>query len=241
MKKRSKEYYRKVRVKAINRKKKIIKDYIPDGIPKQFDSKNLVDILHADVPGFNEFSIWNYDCDGKLAKEKIHCSCPLCSFKGKTFSDKKRLEKARFDLADYMDETEYNQNIRNEIAKIDKNFKKPDYPSRAISYEENRANFKKPQGEAESFYEFKLIDLIRECEGFACEFGFTPPYFDLALAKIIEDFVGRYIERNHIPSSALTTWIKKISENDSYFKKFEGKDAVRKALIKSLVRLCSGA
>lgn len=44
-------YYRAQREKAINRKKRIIKD---------------------------QHNYWNVRFDGELSKGKIHCSCPLC-------------------------------------------------------------------------------------------------------------------------------------------------------------------
>ena len=51
MPKRNMGYYRAQRKKAINRKKRIIRD---------------------------QHNYWNVRFDGELSKGKIHCSCPLC-------------------------------------------------------------------------------------------------------------------------------------------------------------------
>jgi len=69
---RSRSYYRRVRKKAIERKKRLI----------------------------DEVLYWDLDVDGKLDKGKIHCSCYICAFHGTTESDKRRLEHMESSLAD---------------------------------------------------------------------------------------------------------------------------------------------
>lgn len=69
---RTRDFYRKQRIKHINRKKRII--------------KNL---------GF----YYKTKFDGMLAKGKIHCSCYYCSNKTKyrpSYSDRKKIEKIIF-------------------------------------------------------------------------------------------------------------------------------------------------
>lgn len=61
---RNREYYRRERQKHINRKKKILHEYLHD------------------------YS-W-YENEGELAKGKIHCSCGLCRAKTNNKSFKKR-------------------------------------------------------------------------------------------------------------------------------------------------------
>ena len=69
---RSRSYYRRVRKKAIERKKRLI----------------------------DEVLYWDVDVDGKLNKGKIHCSCYICAFHGTTESDKRRLSHMESSLAD---------------------------------------------------------------------------------------------------------------------------------------------
>lgn len=266
MKKRPEEYYRKERIKAIRRKKKIIKDHLQDGIPKEFDSQNLVGALHADVPGFDNFSIWNYNHDGMLSKGKIHCSCPLCTFQGTTYSDAKRLERARYNLTDYMDEEGYNSNIRKEIDKIEKKNKKESYPMYARRNEKRTE--KKIDGSVGSFYEFKLIELIQRCERLASDFEeavnvlLIKKYLvsDLLalltqtktivktdydeylkiLEKDIEDTITFFVRDNHIPAETLNHWLAKIRANDHYFTDGQGSVSVREMFMSALERLTSG-
>lgn len=68
---RARDYYRKVRAKAIRRKRRIIRD---------------------------QHDYWHVKHEGMLSKGKIHCSCPLCrhkSYDEKSTADKRKDEFAR--------------------------------------------------------------------------------------------------------------------------------------------------
>lgn len=84
--KRSLNYYREMREKAINHKKRI-----------------------ADFIGYQQ------SYDGYYHKGKIHCSCPLCAFHGTTMQDKKRftfmISEIDEALTDYSDEFDKLNNI----------------------------------------------------------------------------------------------------------------------------------
>ena len=54
----------------------------------------------------NAFGFDWYPHDGQYSKGKIHCSCPMCAFRGwdkneKTQSDKRKIEKMNSLLKDY--------------------------------------------------------------------------------------------------------------------------------------------
>jgi len=42
-----------------------------------------------------------YDNLHQYSKNKIHCSCPLCCFAGKTMQDKRREEEMEYELDEY--------------------------------------------------------------------------------------------------------------------------------------------
>ena len=73
MKNRTKDYYRYQRNKHIQRKKKIIINKV----------------------------CWYVKFDGMLSKGKIHCSCGLCAFSGKSASDSRKEDSMKFREFDY--------------------------------------------------------------------------------------------------------------------------------------------
>lgn len=79
MSKRTQGYFRKQRIRHINRKKGIIKR----------------------VSGYSEYKIWYYKHEGMLNKGKIHCSCPLCRFNHPSHSDLKKMDKMNYSEMEY--------------------------------------------------------------------------------------------------------------------------------------------
>lgn len=69
---RIRDYYRKMRKRAIARRKPIIRGYLSDNIPHSY-----------------------------LSKHKIRCSCPMCGFHGKSKHDKKSFNHLEYELIDY--------------------------------------------------------------------------------------------------------------------------------------------
>lgn len=74
MKERNYVYRKEMRIRAIAKKKRIY-------------NKN------------NPCFPWN-DHDGKLSKGKVHCSCPMCRFKGTTMQDLKIIEGMLEDISE---------------------------------------------------------------------------------------------------------------------------------------------
>lgn len=73
---RTRDYYRKMRAKAIHRKRRIIK---------------------------GQHDYWYVEHEGMLSKGKIHCSCPMCrhkSYDEKPATDKRKDEFARSQVED---------------------------------------------------------------------------------------------------------------------------------------------
>lgn len=97
---RTRDYYRKMRKKAINRKRNIIKSYRQDNPPafynedeahNEYDNRSYGDI----------YSFWYVKNKGMLSKGKIHCSCCLCAFHGTTVQDRRKLTSMESELNDY--------------------------------------------------------------------------------------------------------------------------------------------
>lgn len=84
---RNRGYYRRERIRHINRKKNIIKRVSAEGYP-----------------------IWHYKYEGELSKGKIHCSCKLCQAsrgKGrKSPSTRRREDVLIFSEKEYIEEAE---------------------------------------------------------------------------------------------------------------------------------------
>ena len=121
MSNRSRDYYRKMRKKAIDRKKKIINAYRADSIPAMYgttiDSEIMMERTYGDISPY-----WYVEHDGMLAKGKIHCSCGLCAFHGTTMQDIRKLKKMEDQLNDfYNDESNCSSTeilkLRNKIRK----------------------------------------------------------------------------------------------------------------------------
>lgn len=118
---RSRGYYRNMRIKAIERKKRIVKSYCADNLP-------AYEIPEEDrIGGDNGYGstdpYWYVEHDGMLAKGKIHCSCFECSFHGTSMQDVRKLHKmeARLDSSIYENEEEldlpYMKTLKNKIRK----------------------------------------------------------------------------------------------------------------------------
>lgn len=71
---RPRDYYRKMRAKHIKRKKEIVSHW-------------------------NGFEDGLYKYDGKYSKNKIHCSCPLCSSKAYYGKHVKTMQEVRNDIS----------------------------------------------------------------------------------------------------------------------------------------------
>lgn len=71
---RSRDYYRKMRAKHIKRK------------------MNIVSHWHGFEDGY-------YEHDGQYSKNKIHCSCPLCSSKDRRGRHIKTMQELRSDIS----------------------------------------------------------------------------------------------------------------------------------------------
>lgn len=118
MKNRSKAYYRDMRKKAIERKKRIINAYRHDNFPAYF---NEYDDDYDSSYG-NIFSCWYVAHKGMLAKGKIHCSCSLCSFHGTPMQDKRALKRMESSLLDIEEENYHVNNsgiptLKNQLRK----------------------------------------------------------------------------------------------------------------------------
>ena len=81
----SREYYRKMRKKHINRKKRIIKNT----------------------------RCWYYKHEGTLSKGKIHCSCPYCNEKNLTHRHLITNQEIRSNdsISDYIKDTDSKVNL----------------------------------------------------------------------------------------------------------------------------------
>lgn len=106
MKNRSREYYREQRRKKIERKKRIIKGYLSDGVLKSIDSKDFMRAPN-DVIGYCSYPYWYEKYDGKLSKGKIHCSCPMCAFHETPMNDKRKLLRMKDQIEDLAFYEEY--------------------------------------------------------------------------------------------------------------------------------------
>lgn len=101
-KNRGRAYRRNQRKRHILRKMKIMKAYRHDNMPAFIDSS---DVFHSFVGKESRRygdcnTYWYVPSPGYLAKGKIHCSCPMCSFNGTTMQDKRRIEEMISDLQD---------------------------------------------------------------------------------------------------------------------------------------------
>lgn len=97
MKNRSKNYYREVRKKTIERKCRIINSYCSDNPPAYEISQD--DMI---MNGYGSYyPYWSIKYNGMLAKGKIHCSCKRCSFHGTTMQDKRIFLSMEDKLNDY--------------------------------------------------------------------------------------------------------------------------------------------
>lgn len=103
MSNRSRDYYRKMRRRAINRKKKIINAYRSDNIPSMYgmdiDADTMMERSYGDISPY-----WYVEHDGMLSKGKIHCSCGLCAFHETTMQDIRKLKKMESQIDDYCNE-----------------------------------------------------------------------------------------------------------------------------------------
>lgn len=86
---RSRGYYRKMRERAINRKKKILGSTIEHDWVR-LENKKVIMVPLGRIP---EWTHW-YEYEGMLSKGKIHCSCPMCS--AKTRNKGKRKQRKGF-------------------------------------------------------------------------------------------------------------------------------------------------
>lgn len=96
---RTRDYYRKQRKKAINRKLKIVNSYRHDNPPAFYNADEMhfeYDNSYGDISSY-----WHVNHKGMLAKGKIHCSCKLCSFHGTTMQDRRKLASMESKLNDY--------------------------------------------------------------------------------------------------------------------------------------------
>ena len=98
---RSRDYYRKMRKKAITRKEKIINSYMPDGLPYHYDYYMDYDPSYGDISPY-----WKVKSKGCLAKGKIHCSCPMCAFHGTSMQDRRKFISMESKLADYYEDSD---------------------------------------------------------------------------------------------------------------------------------------
>ena len=99
---RTRDYYRKMRKKAINKKMKIINSYRQDN-PPAFYNADETDYGYNNSYG-SISPYWYVKNKGMLSKGKIHCSCSLCSFHGTTMQDRRKLASMESKLDDYYDE-----------------------------------------------------------------------------------------------------------------------------------------
>ena len=86
---RTRDYYRKMRKKAINRKLKIINSYRQDNPPAFYNENETDNELRNSYGDISSY--WYVKHKGVLSKGKIHCSCGLCSFHGTTMQDRRKL------------------------------------------------------------------------------------------------------------------------------------------------------
>lgn len=101
---RTRDYYRKMRKKAINKKMKIINSYRQDN-PPAFYNADETDYGYNNSYG-SISPYWYVKNKGMLSKGKIHCSCSLCSFHGTTAQDRRQLTSMESKLNDYCDDDE---------------------------------------------------------------------------------------------------------------------------------------
>ncbi len=121
---RSREYRRYIRKKAIKRKKHIINSYRADN-PPAYGKEN-------GISGYGQCDpYWYINHEGKLAKGKIHCSCPICAFHGITRQDIKVLMHMNDELVNICDEINKEMilcNIKQLRSKIKKKINGRYYP-----------------------------------------------------------------------------------------------------------------
>lgn len=98
---RSRDYYRKMRKRAIHKKERIINSYRLDNPPAyEIDSR---EIISGSGYGRSE-PYWHVKHSGMLSKGKIHCSCSMCAFHGTTIQDKRKLMSMTAKIDDYLED-----------------------------------------------------------------------------------------------------------------------------------------
>lgn len=104
---RSRDYYRKMRKRAIARKEHIIRGYRSDNTPHSYD-RNVIDYGDEYLDSSYGYisTYWHVKNRGYLSKNKIHCSCPMCGFHGKTKQDKKSFSHLEDELIEYYTDNE---------------------------------------------------------------------------------------------------------------------------------------
>ncbi|WP_097005302.1 hypothetical protein [Lacrimispora amygdalina] len=101
---RTRDYYRKMRKKAINRKERIINSYRSDNLPSYFNG--VEDCYDSDYYSCGNIRpYWYVKHKGMLSKGKIYCSCDFCAFHEITEQDKRQLMSMESKLTDYYEDT----------------------------------------------------------------------------------------------------------------------------------------
>lgn len=101
---RTRDYYRKMRKKTINRKKRIINSYRQDNPPAIYNKDETDFEFNSSYGDISPY--WCVKHNGMLSKGKIHCSCSLCSFHGTTMQDRRKLVSMESKLSDYYNDDE---------------------------------------------------------------------------------------------------------------------------------------
>ena len=104
MSNRARDYYRKMRKKAINRKERIINSYRSDNLPSNFTGEEDLNRIQWSIGYGNIYPYWSVKHKGMLSKGKIHCSCDMCAFHGIAEQDQRQLMSMESKLTDYYED-----------------------------------------------------------------------------------------------------------------------------------------
>ena len=96
----------------IAKKERILKSYLPDGLPKEIDASDVLKVYDF-LDGFRYrekgqfgqiYLFYRPKFKGSLSKGKIHCSCEMCKNHTKKFSEQKKALSMYDSLIEFQEE-----------------------------------------------------------------------------------------------------------------------------------------
>ena len=112
MKHRSRKFRDWQKDKHIARKERILKSYLPDGLPKEINASDVLKVYDF-LDGFEYrekgkfgqiYLFYRPKFKGSLSKGKIHCSCEMCKNHTRKFSEQKKALSMYDGLIEFQEE-----------------------------------------------------------------------------------------------------------------------------------------